>query len=121
MFWKFLFKEEGNCLIQAVIILSLFMLPSCQAQGIALRDGDIIFQTSQSSQSEAVQRATHSKYSHMGLILTREGKPFVFEAVNPVRFTPLKSWIQRGKGAHYVVKRLKDSGRILSDENILKI
>ncbi len=41
-----------------------------------LRDGDIIFHASRSSQSLAIQRATHSPYSHMGLIVHRNGKPY---------------------------------------------
>jgi uncharacterized protein YycO len=72
-----------------------------------LRDGDIIFHTSRSAQSVAIQRATHSPYSHVGLVLYRNGKPFVFEAIATVRYTPLASWIARGDGARYVVKRLK--------------
>ena len=32
------------------------------------RSGDIIFQTSKSSQSKAIQIATNSKYSHMRII-----------------------------------------------------
>jgi hypothetical protein len=55
-----------------------------------LRDGDIVFQTSKSSQSIAVQRATRSRYSHMGIVVQRDGKPFVFEASATVRFTPFK-------------------------------
>jgi len=73
----------------------------------ALRDGDIIFHTSRSAQSAAIQRATHSPYSHVGLVLHREGKPYVFEAIATVRYTPLANWIARGDGGHYVVKRLK--------------
>ena len=72
-----------------------------------LRDGDIIFHTSRSAQSAAIQRATHSPYSHMGIILYRDGKPFVFEAIATVRYTPLANWIARGDGGHYVVRRLK--------------
>lgn len=30
-----------------------------------IKSGDIIFQTSKSNQSKAIQLATHSKYSHM--------------------------------------------------------
>jgi hypothetical protein len=37
----------------------------------------------------------------------REGKPFVFEAVATVRYTPLDVWIRRGEHGRYVVKRLK--------------
>lgn len=73
----------------------------------ALHDGDLIFQTSNSGQSVAIQRATGSRYSHMGLIFHQAGKPFVFEASATVRFTPLQAWIARGAGGHYVVKRLR--------------
>ncbi|MFZ5531577.1 MAG: YiiX family permuted papain-like enzyme [Pseudomonadota bacterium] len=69
--------------------------------------GDIVFHTSSSRQSLAVQAATHSPYSHMGIVLFRDGKPFVFEAVQPVKYTPLAAWLKRGSGGHYVAKRLK--------------
>jgi uncharacterized protein YycO len=72
-----------------------------------LRDGDIVFQTSLSGQSIAIQRATHSPYSHVGVILYRDGEPFVFEAIATVRYTPLTNWIARGDGGRYVVRRLK--------------
>jgi Permuted papain-like amidase enzyme, YaeF/YiiX, C92 family len=86
----------------------LFSLAAC-AKDEPLRDGDIIFHTSRSGQSAAIQRATHSRYSHMGLILHRDGKPFVFEAVATVRFTPLAQWIARGERSHYVVKRWREA------------
>lgn len=72
-----------------------------------LRDGDIIFHSSKSAQSVAIERATNSRYSHMGVILHREGKPFVYEAIATVRYTPLARWTARGDGGRYVVKRLK--------------
>ena len=50
----------------------------------------------------------------MGLILMRSGKPFVFEAVSPVKYTPLGQWIARGAGGHYVVKRLKNAATLLT-------
>ena len=80
------------------------------------QNGDIIFQTSLSAQSEAIQRATGSKYSHMGIVYVLDGEPFVFEAVSRVRSTPLKEWIKRGKGGHYVVKRLNDAEATLTRE-----
>ena len=75
----------------------------------ALRDGDIIFHTSRSAQSAAIQRATHSKWSHMGVIFMRDGKPYVYEAIATVRSTPLERWTARGDHGRYVVKRLKRS------------
>ena len=70
-------------------------------------DGDIIFQTSLSSQSEAIQRATKSKYSHIGIVLEEEGEWYVYEAVQPVKMTRLLEWINRGNDNHYVLKRLR--------------
>src|SRR5688500_2716166 len=72
-----------------------------------VRDGDVIFQTSRSSQSVAIQRATHSPYSHMGIIFVRAGQPYVLEASATVRYTPLSEWIARGKDSKYVLKRLR--------------
>ena len=71
-------------------------------------DGDIIFQSSQSNQSKAVEQATKSPYSHMGIIFIKDGKPYVFEAISKVVYTPLDKWINRGKNKKYVIKRLKD-------------
>jgi uncharacterized protein YycO len=85
------------------------VLVGCAARAEPLRDGDIIFHTSRSSQSAAIQRATHSRYSHMGMIVYRDGKPFVFEAVQTVRYTPLDRWTARGEGGRYVVKRWRDA------------
>jgi len=72
-----------------------------------LRDGDLIFQTSRSGQSLAIQRATHSPWSHLGVVLMRDGKPYVFEASATVRYTPLAAWAARGEGGAYSVRRLK--------------
>jgi Permuted papain-like amidase enzyme, YaeF/YiiX, C92 family len=87
----------------------------------SFQNGDIIFQTSKSSQSKAIQLATNSKYSHMGLIYETDGNFFVYEAVQPVKLTKLDDWIKRGENLHYVVKRLKDSEKILTSENLKKM
>ena len=79
-----------------------------------LKDGDIIFQTSQSPQCEAVRIATNSKFSHCGIIYNIDGKWFVFEAVQPVKLTPFDEWIQHGKDNKYVVKRLKNADQVLT-------
>lgn len=85
------------------------------------QNGDIIFQTSKSSQSQAIQLATHSDYSHMGIIYEIKGQKYVYEAVQPVKFTPLKKWINRGKDGHYVIKRLKNGDKTLTQETLIKM
>ena len=73
-----------------------------------MQDGDIIFQESRSRQSAAVRAATGSRYSHVGLVFgVAEQKPFVLEAVQPVKKTPLAAWIRRGEDAHFVVMRVR--------------
>ena len=86
-----------------------------------IENGDIIFQTSKSSQSKAIQLATNSKYSHMGIIYEDEGHFFVYEAVQPVKLTPLKNWITRGENGHYVIKRLKNADQVLTNSVLTKM
>src|SRR5437879_2678925 len=98
------------------------LLVACSAASApAVQDGDIIFQTSRSSQSLAIQRATHSPYSHMGIMLYRSGRPFVLEAIATVRYTPLVEWIDRGSGGHYVVKRLRDAANVLAPPRLARL
>lgn len=88
-------------------LLALAGAGCAEARPPQVRDGDVIFHVSRSSQSQAIQRATGSRYSHMGVILHRDGQPYVFEAIDPVTYTPLQRWIARGEGGHYVLKRLR--------------
>jgi len=106
-------------ILQLAVFIALCAWGSAQgASGDPLsalvRDGDIIFHTSRSSQSLAIQRATGSPYSHVGMVLFRGGRPFVLEAAQTVRYTPLDQWVARGEGGHYVVKRLADAQRALT-------
>lgn len=94
-------------MMRAIILTSMFLAAGRAQSGETLRDGDIIFHASRSAQSIAIQRATHSRYSHVGIVFLRGGKPFVFEAIASVRYTPLKTWRARGAGETYVVKRVK--------------
>jgi hypothetical protein len=84
-------------------------------------NGDIIFQTSQSGQSYAIQLATHSIYSHCGILFNDNGEWFVYEAVQPVTKTPLKKWIARGDSGIYVVKRLKNADSLLTETALKKM
>jgi hypothetical protein len=88
---------------------------------LKLREGDLIFHTSQSAQSRAIQLATHSPYSHCGLLFRQGGEWQVLEAVQPVGITPLEKWVARGQGGHFVVKRLRDAERVLTPPTLRKL
>jgi uncharacterized protein YycO len=84
-------------------------------------NGDIIFQTSLSNQSKAIQLATKSPYSHMGIVYVRNSKGYVFEASKTVTLTPIDVWIKRGKNNKIVVKRLKKHNEILTETTLNKM
>ena len=55
-------------------------------------------------------------------MLVREKRGWlVFEAVQPVRLTPLNEWVRRGQGGHVVVKRLKDAAKHLDEKTLSRM
>lgn len=86
-----------------------------------IKNGDLIFQTSLSGQSKAIQLATKSKYSHCGLIYKDGNDFYVFEAVQPVKRTPLDKWIAPGQEGKYVIKRLKNADQVLTPATLTKM
>ena len=72
-----------------------------------IREGDVIFQTSQSQQSPLIQIATRSKISHCGIIVMKNGKPYVLETLKTLVVTPLDKFIARGEDGKYWLKRSK--------------
>lgn len=86
-------------------------------KGFKFQEGDIILQTSESKQCEAVRVATDSKFSHCGIVFYKNNKLYVLEAVQPVKMTPIKSWIQHGKDGKYLVRRLKDNS-VIKQESV---
>lgn len=76
------------------------------AQPTTYQDGDLIFHESRTRQSRAIQEATNSRWSHVGILFFRQGHWYVAEAVQPVRFTMLTSFIARGKNQDYEIYRV---------------
>jgi uncharacterized protein YycO len=101
-------------------ILFAFLSFIANAFALSINEGDILFQTSLSSQSKAIQLATKSKYSHIGIAFKEDGRYYVFEAVQPVKKTPLNEWIKRGKDEEFAIKRLKND-KILDEKTLLKM
>jgi hypothetical protein len=85
------------------------------------KEGDIIFQSSSSRQTRAIQLATHSEWSHVGIVLKKNGDFYVYEAVQPVKFTPLALWLSKSKNGIFAVKRLINSDSILNESSLQRI
>lgn len=108
--------------MRRLIVWSLLAVTAFAANAAQdLKDGDIVFHTSRSSQSVAVQRATGSKYSHMGMVVFRSGKPYVLEAVETARYTPLDRWVARGEKGHFVAKRLRNADAVLTPDALRRL
>ena len=122
--WKFVLF---NLLILGVSVIGIYKyldwatLRMYQGNDAALQNGDIIFQTSTSSQSKAIQAATNSKYSHCGIIYKEGNEFYVFEAIQPVKRTPLDEWIARGQDGKYVIKRLENADQVLTPGTLAKM
>jgi hypothetical protein len=95
-------------LVFGVVIFGWLNATKVTAQDLPpLKAGDIVFQTSKSSQSAAIFMASSSAYTHVGIIeLNAENQPMVVEAVGPVLSTPLDQWIQFGLGGRIAVMRM---------------
>ena len=77
------------------------------------KNGDVIFQQSISRQCKAIELATHSEWTHCGVVFMWNSQWVVAEAVEPVVFTQVDEFIARGKKGIVEVRRLS---RALSAE-----
>jgi uncharacterized protein YycO len=130
-FYLGLMKKWFYFLVLSLAILGLFAFQTLRsidtdcskASKVSVTDnnfhnGDLIFQSSNSGQSAAVQLATHSKYTHCGILFQENGKWMVYEAVQPVRKVPVEQWTAAGQNGYYIVRRLKNADSLLSENKI---
>ena len=106
-----------KALIISGIILLLLALPfssmvtetfTAQTGAVKnVKEGDVIFQTSQSEQSPLIQIGTRSMITHCGIVVMKGGKPYVLETQRTIVLTPFDKFIVRGKDGRYWLKRSK--------------
>lgn len=70
-----------------------------------VREGDVIFQTTKTHQSVLIQIGTRSRVTHCGIVVMRDGEPYVLETLRTLVLTPLDEFIARGVGGKYWLKR----------------
>jgi hypothetical protein len=98
----------GILLVAAAIPFRSWLLEPLSAQDAPItdvREGDVIFQTSQSRQSPLIQIGTRSHITHCGIVVIKDGKPYVLETLKTLVLTPLDKFIARGKDGKYWLKR----------------
>lgn len=98
----------GVLLVAIAIPLRSWLIEPLSAQDTPItdvREGDVIFHTSQSSQSPLIQIGTRSHITHCGIVVIKDGEPFVLETLKTLVLTPLDKFIARGKEGKYWLKR----------------
>jgi hypothetical protein len=98
----------GILLVAIAIPLRSWLVEPLSAQDAPItdvREGDVIFQTSQSRQSPLIQIGTRSHITHCGIVVIKDGKPYVLETLKTLVLTPLDKFIARGKDGKYWLKR----------------
>ena len=107
-FFKLVFMVIGIMLACVAFLFQSWLIEPLSAQDTPItdvREGDVIFQTSQSSQSPLIQIGTRSHITHCGIIVMRDGKPYVLETLKTLVLTPLDQFVARGKDGKYWLER----------------
>lgn len=95
------------------LVLILWGLSGCSAQNLPeLKAGDLILQDAPSGQSAAIRLATGSEYTHVGIVLEKNGELVVYEAVGPVKITSVKKYIKRDADGPITILRFVDQARL---------
>ena len=73
-----------------------------------------------SGRSDAIQLATHSKYSHCGIVFWEGDRCYVYEAFMKVKSTPIEKFLERSKDNHYAVRRLNNADSLFSSQDMVQ-
>ena len=93
---------------RAVCLAVLVLAVSCRTRAaeVVPQEGDLVLETSGSAQSGAIQWATRSRWSHVGIVERSGGEVRVIEALGRVSRTPWAAWVRRARrGGPYLVLR----------------
>lgn len=91
-----------------MVCLGVIVAVSTQPQPVKFQNGDVVLQTSRSSRSELIQKASRSPYSHTGVVEVAPDGVFVIEAIGRVSRTPLAAWAKRGVDGRVTVLRMNE-------------
>ncbi|HOZ88179.1 MAG TPA: YiiX/YebB-like N1pC/P60 family cysteine hydrolase [Bacteroidia bacterium] len=103
------------------IFISLAVLSFVCLSGFTLKsdpphkNGDLIFIVNPSGQGKAIQLATKSRFTHIGIIFIENGEEVVYHAVEPVSKNTLNEFIEMSADGAYEVRRLKNQSALTTE------
>jgi hypothetical protein len=86
-----------RCVAVWLAVLGVAVSAPTRAAAPALRPGDLVLETSSSSQSRAIRWATRSPWSHVGIVDVAADGTFIVEAIGKVSRTPWETWRRRAR------------------------
>ncbi|MCR4853928.1 MAG: hypothetical protein K5893_10105 [Prevotella sp.] len=89
-----------------ILLLGVMSLSTFAGSPAEYKEGDVVFIVSKSAQSKYIQYATSSIWSHCGIVVYKEGKPYVLEASNVVKLTPLHTFLKKGRWGMNCTRRV---------------
>lgn len=99
-------------IIFIMIIAGVISVPFYYFLSYSPQEGDFVFQSLvKNPLVNAIEGVSNSPYSHCGIIINKNDKWMVLEAVGPVKETPLLSWIMQGRNFKIDAYRLKPEYR----------
>ncbi|SFV65710.1 hypothetical protein MNB_SV-13-1768 [hydrothermal vent metagenome] len=108
MKWKHI-KTLLRILLASTMVY-LVVLPTYSYLSYSPQKGDLVFQSlPKMDLVVAIEGVTDSPYSHVGIVIEKDGSWVVREAIGAVIDTPLYLWIIRGRAGGLDVFRLKDA------------
>jgi hypothetical protein len=112
--------KKHSFIIILILLISFIPLPS-GSETPDMRIGDIIFHESWSVQGKAVKYMTGDKYSHAGIVIKYNNRFLILEAAARIKVSKLQTFVKRGVGRHFIVKRLKDYDRLINKKSLIKL
>ena len=105
------FTAKNILIALCAVFILVILISTCNnlRKQNGLKEGDIVFQISQSQQSKYIMSATLSPWGHCGIIIEKPDGLYVLEAVEPVKLTEYETWKKRGKFGIVSSKRYTDS------------
>lgn len=107
--FKTLLVLSGIAFVGVAVLYGSMIPETLTAQSLpvdeVVREGDVIFQTTKTRQSALIQIGTRSRVTHCGIVVMRDGEPYVLETLSTLVLTPLDKFIARGVGGKYWLKR----------------
>lgn len=89
------------------VILAVVSISCSNIDVNSVKEGDVVFIESQSSQSPYIKAGTMSKWTHCGVVVNTSQGMKVLEASKTVRLTSLDKFISRAKDGNWCIKRPK--------------